>query len=182
MAILSDAQVQDLKNQWNNLSYDQQQAKLKANSWLQWALTNLGLTAKSNPNDSIINSSQVAKNTGNYTQQGTNFTIWGQTVWAREWSRPNDNGTVVWWYTNPQGWSVLQDASPVDAFSSSSTWPKSILDKPTNPVSNFSVLGINPYGQQTAQKWNNTTKQTSVSTPRNTNNRTTVTPQQQQWD
>jgi hypothetical protein len=32
MAILSDAQVQDLKNQWNNLSYDQQQAKLKANS------------------------------------------------------------------------------------------------------------------------------------------------------
>ena len=184
MAILSDAQVQDLKNQWNNLSYDQQQAKLKANSWLQWALTNLGLTAKSNPNDSIINSSQVAKNTGNYTQQGTNFTIWGQTVWAREWSKPNDNWTVVWWYTTPQGnnGSILQDASPVDAFSSSSTWPKSILDKPTNPVSNFNVLGINPYGQQTTQKWNNTTKQTSVSTPKNTNTRTTVTPQQQQWD
>lgn len=183
MAILSDAQVQDLKNQWNNLSYDQQQAKLKANSWLQWALTNLGLTAKSNPNDSIINSSQVAKNTGNYTQQGTNFTIWGQTVWAREWSKPNDNWTVVWWYTTPQGWSVLQDASPVDPFSSSSTWPKSILDKPTNNVTNFSVLGINPYGQQTTQKWNTATKGTSVTTAKNTNyNRATVTPQQQQWD
>ena len=182
MAILSDAQVQDLKNQWNNLSYDQQQAKLKANSWLQWALTNLWLTAKSNPNDSIINSSQVAKNTGNYTQQGTNFTIWGQTVWAREWSKPNANWTPVWWYTTPQGWSVLQDASPVDPFSSNSTWPKSILDKPTNNVTNFSVLGINPYGQQTTQNWNNTTNRTSVSTPRNTNNRATVTPQQQQWD
>ena len=141
-------------------------------------------------------------------------TIWGTKVWTTQWTNWGSNNTyTIGWKTvgntstsnnwgnftiwgkqvgnNQTEWSTpIADSKPIrwtsteDAFGWSSSWIKSIFDKPTNNVSNFSVLGINPYGQQTTQKWNNTTNRTSVSTARNTNNtnRATVTPQQQQWD
>ena len=60
------------KNTWNNLSYSQQQEILKANPKLQWALSSLWLTVKSNTPVSVL--------WGTY-DPNKQLTIWWQPIW-----------------------------------------------------------------------------------------------------
>lgn len=155
-----------------------------------------------------IKTTQVAKNTTPtiwwkeikaQTPSTNNPTIW--------WKSLLNNGTrptwesVLWWkgiqevdiswsstignstpatLTRPVWESILgwNNIKEVDV-SNNSSKPKSIFDKPENPVKDFKVLWINPYWKWTEQKWKTTTKQPSVSTPRNT---WYVSPKQQERD
>jgi len=204
MAILSDSQVQDLKNQWNNLNYDQQQQYLKSNSKLQWALNSLWLSVKSNPSNSIINNTtttQVAKNTTSTP------TIWGQQVTTKT---PTTNNPTIWGKsmlnngTTPVGNSVLW-GSNIQPVSMQQNWtkpvgnsvlgwsniqevnmtkqPKSILDKvDTTGVNQFTIWGKVIASKPTAQNEKTPTKQTTVSTARTSWNTWYASPQQQERD
>jgi len=153
---------------WGTKVWTTQWTSWGSNGWSNWGSNNntytIGWTS--------VGNSSTSNNWGN-------FTIWWTQVGNNqtEWSTPVSNWTPVWWYTTPQGnnGSVLQDANTVDV----STWPKSIFDKPDKPVTNFSVLGINPQWEKTTQKWNWGTNRTNVTTPKN---KGYTTPQQQQWD
>ncbi len=112
---------------------------------------------------------------------------WESVLWWKgiqevdvSWSSPIVNSDRVWSYTRPTWESVLgwNNIKEVDV-SNNNSKPKSIFDKPENPVSEFKVLWINPFWKWTEQKWKTTTKQPSVSTPRN---QWYVNPKQVEWD
>ena len=113
--------------------------------------------------------------------------VWESVLWWKgiqevdiSWS--NQNSTPATW-TRPVWESILwwNNIKEVDVSNNNnnSSKPKSIFDKPENPVSEFKVLWINPYWKWTEQKWKTTTKQTNVSTPKN---QWYVNPKQVEWD
>ena len=113
--------------------------------------------------------------------------VWESILWWKgiqevdvSWS--NQNSTPATW-TRPVWESILwwNNIKEVD-ISNNNSKPKSIFDKPENPVSEFKVLWINPFWKWTEQKWKTTTKQPSVSTPRNQWYVNPVTPKQVEWD
>lgn len=114
---------------------------------------------------------------------------WESVLWWKgiqevdiSWSSPIVNSTPATW-TRPVWESILwwNNIKEVDV-SNNNSKPKSIFDKPENPVSEFKVLWINPFWKWTEQKWKTTTKQPSVSTPRNQWYVNPVTQKQVEWD
>lgn len=59
---MANINLWDLTKQWDSLDYAQQQAKLKANSKLQWALNSLWLTVKSAPTSTPTSTKQASNN------------------------------------------------------------------------------------------------------------------------
>ena len=59
---MANINLWDLTKQWDSLDYAQQQAKLKANSKLQWALNSLWLTVKSAPTSTPTSTQQASNN------------------------------------------------------------------------------------------------------------------------
>lgn len=91
---ISDNELNSLKNQWNNLSYADQQAKLSSNSKLQWALNSLWLSVKSAPTSSNVQTNTNANSSVNWTKW-TNTTP--STTNTQNWN--NGNGTN-WGFSN----------------------------------------------------------------------------------
>lgn len=102
---ISDNELNSLKNQWNNLSYADQQAKLSSNSKLQWALNSLWLSVKSAPTSTTtttVNNSTTTntntntnRNTGTNNNTNTNNTAsTNSTTWT-SWSTGTNNAA---WY------------------------------------------------------------------------------------
>lgn len=102
---ISDNELNSLKNQWNNLSYADQQAKLSSNSKLQWALNSLWLSVKSAPTSTttttVNNSTTTNTNTNTNRNTGTtnntnttNTATNNSTTWTT-WSTGTNNAA---WY------------------------------------------------------------------------------------
>ena len=198
------------KNTWNNLSYSQQQEILKANPKLQWALSSLWLTVKSNTPVSVL--------WGTY-DPNKQLTIWWQPVgnqksdWQLEagtsgyaGNNNNNNNSLLWGTYDPNRqltiwWQPIGNTNQRGDWSLQSwTWGywgtnnntkspikvQSILGWTYDPNKQLTIWGkpITPAKQETPVTTPNTPKKTNTNTNvnRNTGGNNYVSPQQQQWD
>ena len=185
----SNINVWDLSKQWNSLSWEDQQAKLKANSKLQWALNELWLTVKSQP--TTVNQNIAKTQWNNYPANNTSISSYS-TSWSNQASSNASVGT----------WAVagMNNNTPVNYSNSYPTeWyktedPKYTQYKTEDPrYSGYKTedpryanwyMSVNPKYANANQNQNQTTQPTNKGTTVKTSstNRATVTPQQQQWD
>ena len=119
---ISDNELNSLKNQWNNLSYADQQAKLSSNSKLQWALNSLWLSVKSAPTNTTPIST---KQSGSNSNSSVNWTQWTNTT-------PSTTNTQNWNNGNGTNWGFSTNSSTTNNAGNNTAWYNQVKPEEVN--------------------------------------------------
>lgn len=184
----SNINVWDLSKQWNSLSWEDQQAKLKANSKLQWALNELWLTVKSQP--TTVNQNIAKTQWNNYPANNTSISNYS-TSWSNQASSNasvgtwavagmNNNTTVNYSNSYPTEWYKTEDPKYTQYKTED---PRYSGYKTEDPKYANWYMSVNPkYANANQNQTTQPTNKGTTTVKSSSTNRATVTPQQQQWD
>ena len=184
----SNINVWDLSKQWNSLSWEDQQAKLKANSKLQWALNELWLTVKSQP--TTVNQNIAKTQWNNYPANNTSISSYS-TSWSNQassnasvgtWAVAGMNNTPTVNYSSnyPTEWYKTEDPKYTQYKTED---PRYSGYKTEDPRYSNWYMSVNPkYANANQNQPTQPTNKGTTTVKSSSTNRATVTPQQQQWD
>lgn len=155
MAISNDA-LNQYKDQWNNMSYEQQQSLLKSNSKLWWALQSLWVSVKANPAGPTYTSqgsvSWGGKNTFNQFWGGSN---WDYTKWPINVGGTTSNNNTFNQFWGGKNWDYTKWPINISAQNSAASswvnnqWSSTAVWWQTNVIDYWNSLS---YEQQMANK------------------------------